>query len=294
MKTLTNCPVCSETSTTPFLSCTDYTVSKENFSIVECSNCGFRYTNPIPLLTELGSYYESEDYISHSNTSKDLISKIYQRARKIALQNKYNIVSSRVQGKNLLDIGSGTGEFLHFSKSNGLIVKGIEPSLAARNSAIRAYNLEIFEEEKLQQWEDESFDIITLWHVLEHVYDLKERIKEIKRLLKKDGKIFIAVPNCAAYDAVYYKDYWAAYDVPRHLYHFRKEQMQILWEKIGCTIEEILPMKMDSYYVSLLSEKYKGSGFLSYFKGFIHGLRSNMKAQKSGEWSSLIYVISKT
>jgi len=275
------------------MTCKDHTVSHEDFKIVECANCQFRFTNPIPSLDELGGYYESEDYISHSNTKKDLISKIYQIARKKALQNKLNIVKSRVEGKRLLDIGCGTGEFMAHSKSNNLIVKGIEPSEKARNQATEDLGLEVFEESQLSNWSEQSFDIITMWHVLEHVYDLKERVGEIKRLLSDQGKVFIAVPNCASKDAKHYQEKWAAYDVPRHLYHFRKEQMKKLWEDQGCQVEEILPMKLDSYYVSLLSEKYTGTGILSYPKAFIQGWLSNMAAQSSGEWSSLIYVISK-
>ena len=293
MNQLSNCPVCNNTDFKDFLVCKDYTVSQEKFTVQECNNCNFRFTNPIPEESKIGSYYESEDYISHSNTSKDLISKIYQRARKKAIENKFNLVRDRSKGERLLEIGSGNGEFLSYCRHNNLIVNGIEPSKQARNMAIKNFDLKIFEEDQLKNWESESFDSITMWHVLEHVYDLNDRVSEMKRLLKQDGKVFIAVPNCASYDAEKYKEDWAAYDVPRHLYHFRKEQMSKLWEKRGCQVEEILPMKLDSYYVSLLSEKYKGRGFMSYINGFFSGLRSNMKAKQTGEWSSLIYVISK-
>ena len=190
-------------------------------------------------------------------------------------------------------ISAYSGEFMAHSKSNGLIVKGIEPSEKARNQATKDLGLEVYEESQLSSWSEQSFDIITMWHVLEHVYDLKERVGEIKRLLSDQGKVFIAVPNCASKDAKHYQEKWAAYDVPRHLYHFRKEQMRQLWEDQGCQVEEILPMKLDSYYVSLLSEKYTGTGILSYPKAFIQGLLSNMAAKSNGEWSSLIYVISK-
>lgn len=293
MTQITNCPVCKETAFNDFLKCKDYTVSSELFQIQECINCSFRFTNPIPNTDKLGNYYESEDYISHSNTSKDLISKIYQIARSYALKSKYNIVTNRVKGKNLLDIGSGTGDFMKHCSDNNLVVSGIEPSDKAREYGIKNYGLQIFKESQLKEWEDKKFDIISMWHVLEHVVPLNERIVEIKRLLKDSGKVFIAVPNCNSYDAKHYGKNWAAYDVPRHLYHFRKDDMAKLWAKHDCRIEEVLPMKLDSYYVSLLSEKYKGSKLLSYPKGFLTGLRSNLKAKRSGEWSSLIYVISK-
>ncbi len=293
MKEITNCPICEKGDFNSNIVCKDYTVSSEEFKIDQCENCEFRFTNPVPVESEIGKYYESEDYISHSNTSKDLISKIYQAARKSALKKKHQLVSSRVEGNKLLDIGCGTGDFMAHCKSNNLIVSGIEPSDTARSFAIEQHSLEVFKEDQLQKWTDGSFDIITLWHVLEHVYPLNERVKEIKRLLTDNGKAFIAVPNCESLDAKIYREYWAAYDVPRHLYHFRKENMTQLWEKHGCQVEEVLPMKLDSYYVSLLSEKYKGSGILAYPKAFISGLRSNLNAKSTGDWSSLIYVISK-
>ena len=293
MKNISNCPVCNSTSFSSFLVCKDYTVSKEEFQIVECNSCQFRFTNPIPEENAIGQYYESEDYISHSNTSKDLISKIYQKARKGAIENKHQLVSSRVSGRDWLDIGCGTGDFMSYCKSKGLNIKGIEPSEKARAFGIQEYGLEIFPEKALEDFSPESVDAITMWHVLEHVYPLQNRVKKILSLLRPNGVAFIAVPNCNSLDARIYKAHWAAYDVPRHLYHFRIDQMKKLWADNGGEVEEILPMKLDSYYVSLLSEKYKGSGLLAYPKAFINGLRSNLAAKNSGEWSSLIYVIRK-
>jgi 2-polyprenyl-3-methyl-5-hydroxy-6-metoxy-1,4-benzoquinol methylase len=293
MKQISNCPVCNSNKFKNFINCEDFTVSHENFDIVECESCNFRFTNPIPELSHLGDYYESEDYISHSNTSKDLISKIYQIARKGAIRKKHDLVKSRVSGDNWLDIGCGTGDFMHYCEVNGLNISGIEPSDKAREFGVQEYGLEIFPESKLEEFAPESFDAITMWHVLEHVYPLQNRVKKILSLLRPNGVAFIAVPNCNSLDAKIYKEHWAAYDVPRHLYHFRQDQMKQLWEMNGGKVQEVLPMKLDSYYVSLLSEKYKGSGIMSYPKAFFNGLRSNHAAVKSGEWSSLIYVVGK-
>jgi len=293
MKKITQCPICNSTDHQDFLECKDFTVSQEKFIIQECKSCGFRFTNPIPGNEALANYYESEDYISHSNTSKDLISKVYQIARKGAIRKKHRMVSDRVAGSNWLDIGSGTGDFMLHCKDNHLNIKGIEPSGKARNFGIAEYGLEIYNESKLNDFAEGSFDAITLWHVLEHVYDLQDRVAKIKSLLKPKGKAFIAVPNCASLDAKLYQEHWAAYDVPRHLYHFRQKQMNQLWEMHGAEIEEVLPMKLDAYYVSLLSEKYKNSGAIGYPKAVINGLKSNISASRNGEWSSLIYVIRK-
>lgn len=293
MKQISNCPVCHADKFRNFIKCEDFTVSHEQFNIVQCEACKFRFTNPIPELNNLGDYYESENYISHSNTSKDLISKLYQIARKGAIRKKHALVKSRVTGNDWLDIGCGTGDFMRYCKYTGLNIKGIEPSEKARSFAIQEYGLTIYDEAKIYEFKKESFNAISMWHVLEHVYPLQERVQKIINLLKPGGKAFIAVPNCASLDAKIYKEHWAAYDVPRHLYHFRQDQMKQLWKTNGAELEEILPMKLDSYYVSLLSEKYKRSGILSYPKAFINGLRSNLSANSSGEWSSLIYVIKK-
>lgn len=293
MINISNCPVCKSTDYKQVLKCKDHTVSGEYFNIQECSQCKFRFTSPVPEEGQIGKYYESEDYISHSNTSKDLISKIYKIARTNALKQKRELIQKRVKGSQWLDIGCGTGDFMRECESNGLSIKGIEPSEKARSFGEKEFGLEIYKEDQLKQWQEGSFDSISLWHVLEHVYPLNDRLLEIKRLLTPAGKAFIAVPNCGSADAKKYRDFWAAYDVPRHLYHFRKEQMIELCEKHDCVLEEILPMKLDAYYVSLLSEKYKGSGVMAYPKAFFAGLSSNLKARSNGEWSSLIYVISK-
>jgi 2-polyprenyl-3-methyl-5-hydroxy-6-metoxy-1,4-benzoquinol methylase len=273
--------------------CKDYTVSRETFSIVECCSCGFRFTNPRPEENKLGDYYKSEDYVSHSNTSKGLINNLYQRVRKHTIKGKLKLIGSYSKRGSVLDVGCGTGEFLHTCKVDGWEVMGIEPSEDAREMAIKNYALDVRKEESILSLEKESFDIITLWHVLEHVPHLQERVGELMRLLKSDGTIFIAVPNCASSDAKHYGEYWSAYDVPRHLYHFRPEDIKHLFQDRGMRVERVLPMKFDSFYVSMLSEKYM-SGSTNPIKSFFNGLTSNLRAMSSGEtYSSQIYVIRK-
>ncbi len=290
MKKYLNCPICNEQSFTTHLNCKDYTVSGKEFSISKCDSCGFKFTNPIPQENEIGKYYESEEYISHSNTSKTIIDKLYQAVRKYTIKKKYNLVKKNATA--ILDVGSGTGEFLSFCKHKGLITKGIEPSDSARNFSIKNYKLDISEEKELDHLEEKSFDVITMWHVLEHVYHLNKRIEQIKRLLKEKGTIVIAVPNCSSYDAGKYQKYWAAYDLPRHLYHFTPNDIKLLMNKHGLKVETILPMHFDSYYVSMLSEKYK-NGKGNIFKGFWSGLISNIKATGKNTYSSQIYIIKK-
>ncbi len=294
MKTYANCPICEGKEFNEHLNCIDYTVSKKKFDIVKCEQCAFQFTNPIPLESEIGKYYESDEYISHSNTSKGLVNKLYQVVRNITIKQKLKLVKRLAKGNQLLDIGCGTGEFLKICKDNGFDVQGIEPSENAKKFAIENYKLNIHSEDKIKEFGAESFDLISMWHVLEHVYHLKERVVEIQKILKKNGILIVAVPNHRSYDAEYYKEYWAAYDVPRHLYHFSPNDIKNLFEKNGFNLEEVLPMKFDSFYVSMLSEKYK-NGKANFLKAFQVGFKSNSKAakEKSPKYSSQIYILRK-
>ncbi len=283
------CPVCGGVATELFLACKDHTVSKSSFEIVECKNCGFAYTSPRPIESELGKFYESEEYISHSNTSKGIVSNLYQRVRKHTLAKKLELINSVGKKGALLDIGCGTGEFLNTMKSGGWETIGIEPSPSARKQGVENYNLDVREEKELENFPPNSFNVITMWHVLEHVPHLLERVQKLKDLLKYDGVLIIAVPNRNSHDAKHYGEYWAAYDVPRHLYHFRAQDMRTLMGVVGFEVEKILPMKFDSYYVSMLSEKCK-TGSNNLISAVWTGWISNLKAGAEGS-SSLIYII---
>jgi SAM-dependent methyltransferase len=293
METLSSCPVCDSQTYRPFLACVDHTVSRGTFRIVECLDCGFRYTNPRPEERDLGSYYESEDYISHSNTSKGLINKAYQFVRNITLKRKLKLIDKYGAGmqKKVLDIGCGTGEFLSVCKQAGWECLGVEPSAKARQYAIKSYGLNVMDEPDLLNAKDAN--IITMWHVLEHVPRLNQRMQELHQLLTSSGTLFIAVPNCGSFDAELYGEHWAAYDVPRHLYHFRSMDISRLAGKHGFRVAETLPMKFDSFYVSMLSEKYK-TGSTNMIRSTWNGLVSNLKAgEKSRGYSSQIYVLKK-
>lgn len=292
MEELKNCPVCDSNQTKPFLSCKDNTVSKAIFSIVECTSCSFKYTNPRPEEKDLGKYYISEEYVSHSNTSKGFINFVYQKVRNYTLKGKLNLINRLHSNKgNLLDVGCGTGEFLNVCAKNNWNTTGIEPSDSARNFAKEQYGLNVVTEDSFAIFKEQQFDVITMWHVLEHVPHLNDRIQELKKALANDGVLLIAVPNCSSHDADYYKENWAAYDLPRHLYHFTPNTIEKLFTKHGFKLSETLPMKFDSFYVSLLSEKYKGTG-LQIIKGFWRGFISNLKAGNN-KYSSQIYIFRK-
>jgi len=274
-----------------FLTVIDHSVSKETFDLYYDQDLDLLITSPQPSPKDLGRYYESNDYISHTDSKRSLFEKAYHFVKGIALKNKLNLINSCSPTKgNLLDIGAGTGDFLLTAKQNGWKTIGVEPSQKAKGIAI---SKGITFSESTQDLESKSFDVITMWHVLEHVPDLEIQIQELKRLVKPNGTIIIAVPNFKSYDANYYGKFWAAYDVPIHFWHFSKTAIQILFEKENIKLEKVLPMKFDSFYVSLLSEKYK-NGKMNYLKAFWIGLLSNWKAKSSLESSSHIYVLKNT
>ena len=279
----------------PFLNCKDHTVSNEVYQVSINKEYDMLVTKPVP--KNLGDYYKSEDYISHTDSKKSILDKVYQAVKNITLKRKLKLIdtyffnqntTSRPE-KNILDVGAGTGDFLKVCKDNSWNVFGVEPDLGARNIASKKG---IILQEDLSKIKNKQFEIITLWHVLEHVENLEEYISTLKNLLTKDGKLIIAVPNYKSYDAKYYKEFWAAFDVPRHLWHFSQTSISKLFSKENMMVEKTLPMKFDSYYVSLLSEKYK-SGKMNPIKSFYTGFMSNMKARSSSEYSSLIYVLKK-
>lgn len=273
---------------TNFLTVKDNSVSKETFELLYDENLDMLITSPQPDENTLGRYYESEDYISHTDAKRSLFEKAYHFIKNIALKNKLSLINDLQKSKgNLLDIGAGTGDFLLVAKQNGWNAIGIEPSEKAKAIA-QQKGVEL--KSNLSEFQDHSFDLITMWHVLEHVPNLENQIKELQRLLKPNGSIVIAVPNFKSFDADYYKEFWAAYDVPRHLWHFSKTAIQKLFLAENLELQKVLPMKFDSFYVSLLSEKYK-TGKMNYIKVFFIGLRSNIKAKKSLEYSSHIYVL---
>jgi len=265
----------------------DYSVSKEIFELHHNPEYDLLITFPKPSLEKLPSYYESEDYISHTDGKRSLFEKMYHLIKNIALKSKVKLINAQSQKGKLLDIGAGTGDFLVAAKTDGWETTGIEPSEKAKTIAI---NKGVNFANNLSDLKDHSFDVITMWHVLEHVPNLDEYIFELKRLLKPTGTILIAVPNFKSFDANYYGRFWAAYDVPRHIWHFSKTAIKKLFAEKEMELVDVLPMKFDSFYVSLLSEKYK-TGKMNFIKAFFVGLKSNKSGKETKEYSSHIYVI---
>ncbi len=293
--TYQQCPLCSSSNITEVLQVKDYTVSHEIFSIWHCTGCTGRFTQNIPSPETIGTYYQSTDYISHSDTKKGFINSLYHIVRNYTLQSKRKLVQkvSGLQKAALLDVGAGTGAFASIMQQAGWNVTGLEPDTIARENALKNHRLQLQTLDALFNLPVNSFNVITMWHVLEHVHQLHDYINTFHSILKNDGVLIIAVPNYTSYDATLYKEYWAAYDVPRHLYHFSPQSMQQLMQKQGFTVKEYKPMWFDSFYVSMLSEQYK-TGSNNLIKAVWNGFISNMKAiGNAQQCSSVIYIITK-
>jgi 2-polyprenyl-3-methyl-5-hydroxy-6-metoxy-1,4-benzoquinol methylase len=291
----TQCPACSSSNIYPVLKAKDYTVSKETFDIWECGQCTLRFTQEVPAAAAIGKYYQSDAYVSHSDTKKGLINRLYHLVRNYTLQSKRKLVT-RLSGRKdgaLLDVGAGTGAFAAVMQEHGWLITGLEPDTTARNNAFQQHGLQLQTLEALYNQPPAYFDVITMWHVLEHVHDLHQYLNTYRQILHPDGTLLIAVPNYTSLDAQEYGTHWAAYDVPRHLYHFSPQSMALLMEQHGFKVTGHQPMWFDSYYVSMLSEQYR-TGKQQLLRAFFNGWRSNRKAASSyDKCSSVIYIIRK-
>ena len=286
------CPVCGKKEFSDYLEVQDHFLSKEHFLIQKCNFCGFRFINPRPAKSEIRRYYQSDEYISHGVKKNDFLSRIYGIARFFSIKNKFMVVKKYGHSGKLLDVGCGTGEFLSYCHKNGWEVSGVEPNEKARKYAQTKNNISVTDQLSLLNDHSGLFSCITMWHVLEHVHDLDETLETVKNLLTPDGVFVAAVPNSNSWDALKYQGYWAAYDVPRHLYHFTEVTMHTLAARKGFEVLETIPQKLDAYYVSMLSEKYL-TGRTNYLKSLIFGIWSNCKAKKKGMgYSSLIFILS--
>ncbi|MBP5643885.1 MAG: class I SAM-dependent methyltransferase [Bacteroidales bacterium] len=293
------CPFCESENTRLYLHLKDYFLTQEDFEIYECDDCKLLFTTPRPDATAIGKYYKSEDYLSHNEHKKGLVPWIYNHVKKINIKNKYKMVckvlhhpKSGIQNfTELLDFGCGVGDFLHYAQQKGCEVMGCDMSEDARRIASEKLGKPVVTPEEIFALPYSTFDVITMWHVLEHIDNLKFQVNQLHRLLKDNGRLVIAVPNYMSYDAQYYKDKWAAYDVPRHLNHFHKESLQNIFAG-KFQLKEIYPMKWDAFYISMMSEKFLGHKN-SFLRGIRTGLKSNRKARKSGDFSSLIYIFDK-
>lgn len=284
-----SCPLCSNEDLQNFMEVSDWRGSHESFTIRQCSKCHFLLTSPRPANEELGRYYPSEDYVSHTDKPKGLFDKVYFTVQQKNLKDKHKKISKFITEGRLLDYGCGAGSFLQFMQGNSWEVEGVELSQQAAAIASKRIGSRVLSPIDYQQ-QEESFDLITLWHVLEHLPELEDRLADFYRWLKPGGYLFLALPNHQSLDARHFGRHWAAWDVPIHLWHFNRQSMQQLAQGFKMEWVDTFPMPFDAYYVSMISAKNKGQALWP-LSGLWHGWRSNVQARKTGEASSLIYVL---
>ena len=283
-----SCPICKSAVLSHYLFVKDHFLTKEKFEILRCGGCGLGITRPQPPYNEVGKYYSSEKYISHKTSNKGLIDTLYRIGQKINFRTKYKSLGDNPEDLSVLDYGAGSGNFVKYLRSKNIKVEGVEPNKRARlNASINGIQLHGLE--FIDNFPPQRFDRVTLWHVLEHIHSLDNSLSKLSLLLKPSGKIIIAVPNYQSKDAITYKDHWAGLDVPRHLWHFSVDSLQLLLGKHDFTLENIRPLKLDAYYISLLSERYRGGNLV---RGLYNGFLSNLLADSKGGYSSNLFVFS--
>lgn len=289
---MNTCPWCGKQSQQTYLKVKDYFLTQEDFELIQCEGCGLLFTVPRPPANEIGKYYESVDYYSHQQNKKGFVPRIYEAVKSRNLKYKTQLAIGGLPVGRLLDIGCGVGDFLVHVKNAGWEVAGIEPSSQAKSIAQERLGMLPLDPSDTASLSDHSYDVITMWHVLEHVDDLKSQLSELSRLLKPGGRLIIALPNYQSFDCQHYKSYWAGWDVPRHLNHFRPVVIRSIVTSCGIEFVDIQKLKWDAYYISYLSEKYLRHS-LPLLRGVWWGFLSNAKAHRSGLYSSLVYRFTK-
>ena len=295
MEKLTDCPVCGAANALVATDLTprDYSLTGEEFQLSRCPSCTALVTNPRPASDQIGPYYNFPTYVSHRDDAPGVLNSLYRTARKFTTTRKVALIAAQMTGgkatKSLLDYGCGTGFFVGAAQDAGWQVSGVEVSDVAREAASKRLGQPVAAELD-DVPADQTFGVITLWHVLEHIHDLHATVGKLMARLQPGGRMIIAVPNPEAADAGRYGNGWAAYDVPRHLYHFTQKSIQHLMTRSGGRVVEQIGQPLDAFYISLLSEKYVKGNMVS---GFWQGFRSTLSAWQSGNYSSIIYIVAR-
>jgi len=291
---MNTCIACGSSRFEILVNSQDFCVTQEAFDVSRCASCGFAYTVDAPSQDQIGRYYAHEDYVSHTDTNEGLFFRMYHKVRKYMLGRKKAYIENHAKVKRVFDIGAGTGYFVNHLRSRGIHAVGFEPDENARKQAKKNFDLDLADDLDVVIQEADNFDAITLWHVLEHVHDLKGYFKKFNALLKDEGLLVIAVPNYTSFDAQFYGKYWAAYDLPKHLWHFSPQSLQLLSESENFQLIKTYAMPFDPFYIALLSEGHKRSGFFGKFRALFVGAWSFLSGSiKANNASSVVYIFRK-
>ena len=263
----------------------DYLVTGESFKVYLDQNNIIGKTHPIPQKEEMDKYYESEEYYPHSLNKKSLLAFLYTITRKHMHLKRLTWIRGYIKkNTSILDYGCGSGDFVKYLRSKSIDAYGYEP------------NYNFCEHDFLtnqEGWKNKKYEVIVLWHVLEHIHNPFDLIQSLKKRLNKKGKILIAIPNFKSFDSKYYGKYWAGYDTPRHLWHFSRKGLGLMAKENNFKVLKVKSLHLDSIYVSCLSEKYKRSPF-PLLIGIVIGCISILKSFFTKESSSFLFVLKKT
>ena len=291
----TPCPLCGASGQMPYADCIDFTVSKESFILLRCPQCGVVFTSNPPKESETIRYDTLDLKLKLGDSPRGLTDKLYYYVRHRMLRKKASIVESQSYrtGGTLLNYGAKTGYFSHYMERRGWKVTSIEKYHEERQFSLETFHHRMYDVSEMDRLTPETFDVITLWHVFEHCYNPNGLLNRFYRLLRPGGILLIACPNICSTDAMHYGANWAAYNVPRHLWHFNPTSLSNLLNKHGFTLMHRQKLSYDCFYISVLSEKNKNSK-MPFLRGMWFGMRcwfiSLARLDKS---SSLVYVFRK-
>jgi len=257
------CPHCLEgVQSDQYLNCRDRFdgPGSRQFRLVRCLGCGLIYLSPRPPEEETESFYQADGYDPFITLSKpkSTVEKLYSVSRRFTLRWKAKLVHKLVnKGGSILDLGCSTGEFLLCLRED-YKVEGIEPEARAARFAREHFGLNAHTgtlDTTIAGLEQAPYDLITMWHVLEHIPNPVSAITQLKTLLKPGGSILFALPNIGSADAGFYGEQWVALDTPRHLWHFTPASLDKLMAKCGFKRVQSGMLPLDTFYNCLMSEQ---------------------------------------
>ena len=290
-----SCPLCGAYGQTPYADCTDFTVSRESYILMRCPECGMVYTSNPPKECDTSKYDKLDLKLKLGDSPAGLIHKLYYYIRLRMLSRKAHIVESQSYrtGGSLLNYGAKTGYFSHKMERRGWKVTSIEKYHEERLFSLEMFHHRMFDVPEMDRLHPETFDVITLWHVFEHCYDPNGLLDKFYKLLRPTGILIMACPNIRSTDAMHYGPYWAAYDVPRHLWHFNTTSLSELAHKHGFTLMHRERMPFDCFYISILSEKHKRHK-MAFLRGILYGFHCWLVSLAHPDSSSsMVYVFRK-